>query len=114
VHGWGEVMPKLMQFDNDETLALQALGFEVTHSSGISCAIYRRGDCEDELSVMIVRIEGQANFSLIISMHKDSSGDAGLTGFVTREAILKAVQQAAVEEDNEAAKLAISKPHGTS
>src|SRR5262245_8296813 len=105
-------MTKRRPLDEQETLALQALGFEATHSRAGGCAIYRRGDDEDQLSVMIVRTEGQERFSVIISAHKDSTGDVGFTSFVTREALLKAVERAAVEEDNQAAKLAISEPHG--
>jgi hypothetical protein len=108
-------MSKSMKFDSTESLALQALGFEIGPDSscgddhGMSCAVIRRsGDDGTELSVMIMRAEDRGDFTVSIAL--PNGGD--LSCFTSRGSILQAVERAAFEGKNGAAKWAFAKLHG--
>ena len=56
-----------------------------------------------------MRLEGSEQFCVQVTLPNGSE----LVFFTTRQAILQAVQRAAVEDDNEAAKLATSESRGS-
>jgi hypothetical protein len=98
-------MASFERFDNEVMLALQALGFGI--SSDNNHAHIRRGGDLDDVTVCIMQLQGREDFCVHVTLPNASN----LMCFTTRQAILNAVQRAARDE-NEAAKLAISEPHG--
>ena len=96
------------KFDNEETLALQALGFRIGPENSYA-QIQRGSDVADDVRLDIMRVEGSEQFCVQVTLPNGSE----LVCFTTRQAILQAVQRAAVEDNNEAAKLATSELRGS-
>jgi hypothetical protein len=104
-------MSKSMKFDSTESLALGALGFEIRSDSscGDDFAVIRRsGDDDTELNVTIMRAKDRDDFTVSIAL--PNGGD--LSCFTSRGSILLAVERAAFEGNNAAAKWAYAKLHG--